>query len=146
MIHFWNRVFLLSKEDLKYRRLLHDTLKDTLPLSIENYYFPYGTPNLGLLDRALSHRNTTVPSDEALCIATLMNLDIDRVLGMSGEDRMVQIWDLITEKNKGGFPCKAQRYKRGAFDGSLPLCFYLLSASTMFRPALLDRMKPARQH
>lgn len=80
MIHFWNRVFPFSKEDLKYRRLLHDTLKDTLPLSIDNYYFPNGTPNLGLLDQALSHRNTTVVSDEALYLATLMNPDIDRSL------------------------------------------------------------------
>lgn len=120
VIHFWNSVFLLSEEDLKYRRLLHDTLKDTLPLSIDNYYFPNGTPKLGLLDRAFSHRNTIVPSDEAFCIATLMNLDIDRILGMSGEDRMVQIWDLIKEKNRGELPCRmifleGSKIQKGSF-------------------------------
>ena len=35
-----------------------------------------------------------------------MNLDIDRVLGMSGEDRMFQIWDFIKEKNRGELPCR----------------------------------------
>ncbi|KAK0509186.1 hypothetical protein JMJ35_008557 [Cladonia borealis] len=102
----WRRLYVLSNQDLRYRRLLRDMFDDTLPMSIDNYYFgtPKRTPNLALLDRALSYRNTTVPSDEPLCISTLMDLNIDRVLPSCGEERMATVWDLIAEKNEGGLP------------------------------------------
>ncbi len=104
----WARLHLISTQDLRYRRLLHDMFDDTRPMSLDNYYnsTPKQTPNLTLLDRALSYRNTTVPSDEPLCIATLMHLNIDRILPLSGEERMTAIWDLIAEKNEGGLPCR----------------------------------------
>ena len=104
----WRRLYILSNQDLKYRRLLYDMFDDTLPMSINNYYFstPKRTPNLALLDRALSYRNTTVPSDEPLCIATLMDLNIDRILPSCGEERMATVWDLIAEKNEGGLPSR----------------------------------------
>ena len=104
----WARLYVLATQNLRYGRLLHDMLEDTLPMSLENYYSspPKRTPNLALLDRALSYRNTTVPSDEPLCIATLMDLDIDRILPLCGEERMATVWDLIAEKNEGGLPSR----------------------------------------
>ena len=101
----WARLYVLATQDLRYGRLLHDMFDDTRPLSLDNYYSkPKSTPNLALLDRALSYRNTTVPSDEPLCIATLMDLETDRILPLCGEERMATVWDLIAEKNGGGLP------------------------------------------
>ena len=103
----WTRLYVLSSKDLKYRRLLQDMVDETRPMSLHNYYnTPKSTPNLALLDRALSYRNTTVASDESLCIATLMDLNIDRILPLCGEERMATIWDLIAEKNEGGLPSR----------------------------------------
>ena len=102
----WRRLHVLYSQDLKYRLLVQDMIVDTLPMSLDNYYYstPKRTPNLALLDRALSYRNTTVPSDEPLCIATLMGLNMDRILSLCGEERMATVWDLIAEKNEGGLP------------------------------------------
>lgn len=104
----WRRLYVLSTQDLRYRRLLHDMFEDTLPMSLDSYYSstPKRTPNLALLDRALSYRNTTVPSDEPLCIATLMDLNVDSILPLCGEERMATVWDLIAEKNEGGLPSR----------------------------------------
>ena len=103
----WARLYVLATQDLRYGRLLHDMFDDTRPLSLDNYYsIPKSTPNLALLDRALSYRNTTVPSDEPLCIATLMDLNMNRILPLCGEERMATVWDLIAEKNGGGLPSR----------------------------------------
>lgn len=51
------------------------------------------------LDRAHSPRNTTVASDEALCLATLINLDITKTSPLPSEARRPEVWDLLTEKN-----------------------------------------------
>ena len=104
----WTRLYVLSTQDLKYGPLLRDMFNDTSPLSLDNYYYntPKSTPNLALLDRALSYRNTTVASDEPLCIATLMDLNIDKILLLCGEERMAMVWNLIAEKNEGGLPSR----------------------------------------
>ena len=108
MLVLWTRLYALSNQDLRYRRLLHDMFDDTRPLSLSNYYSnpPESTLNLALLDRALSYRRTTVASDEPLCIATLMDLNMDRILPLCAEERMATVWDLIAEKNKGGLPSR----------------------------------------
>ena len=104
----WRRLHVLFNQDLSYRRLLHEMFNDILPMSLDNYYSgtPKRIPNLAVLDRALSYRNTTVPSDEPLCIATLMDLNMDRILPLCGEERMATVWDLIAEKNEGGLPSR----------------------------------------
>lgn len=104
----WARLYVLATQNLRYGRLLHDMFEDTLPMSLDNYYSspPKRTPNLALLDRALSYRNTTVASDEPLCITTLMDLDIDRILPLCGEERMATVWDLIAGKNEEGLPSR----------------------------------------
>lgn len=96
----------LHDENLKYRRLTQDMFQDTRQLHLPTYESPKGVLDLSLLDRALSHRNTTVASDEAPCIATLTNLDVDEILPLSGEDRMCKVWDLLAAANSGSLPCK----------------------------------------
>ena len=99
----WARLHIVATQDLNYGRLLQDMFDDIRPLSLDYYYnASKGTPNLALLDRALSYRNTTVPSDEPLCIATLIDLNMDKILPLCGEERMATVWDLIVEKNGGG--------------------------------------------
>lgn len=52
--------------------------------------------NLYTLEQALQYRTVTVPSDEALCIATLMSLDIKEIIHVENEqERMVMVWRLI---------------------------------------------------
>lgn len=54
------------------------------------------------LQRALHFRTVTVPSDEALCIATLMALDQKQVtINASHQDRMKALWKMIMESNSG---------------------------------------------
>jgi hypothetical protein len=58
--------------------------------------------NLVTLQRALHYRTLTVTSDEPLCIATLMNLDIKYVGSpKDGETRMVRVWELLTKAHGG---------------------------------------------
>lgn len=103
----FDRLRKLHDENLNYRRLVQDMWLDSKPLTLSQYYSPAGVPELWLLDRALSHRNTTVALDEALCIATLMNLDVSKILPLSGEDdRMCKVWDLLATANKGSLPRK----------------------------------------
>ncbi len=104
LIPMFSRLKKIHDENLNYRRLVQDMWIDSQPLSLSTYYSPNGVPDLRLLGRALSHRNTTVASDEALCIATLMNLDVSKVLPLSGEDRMCKAWDLLAAANSGLLP------------------------------------------
>jgi hypothetical protein len=55
-----------------------------------------------LLDQALQYRSVSVMSDEPLCIATLLGLDISQVLEQVNHDeRMQKLWILISEKFGG---------------------------------------------
>ena len=59
---------------------------------------------LAYLDQALQYRGVSVPSDEPLCIATLLDLDLKAVLHVkpeTQEQRMTKIWELIDEKYDG---------------------------------------------
>ena len=103
----FDRLKKLHDENLNHRRLVQEMWLDSKPLTLSQYHSPTGFPELWLLDRALSHRNTTVALDEALCIATLMNLDVSKILPSSNEDeRMCKIWDLLASSNNGLLPCK----------------------------------------
>ncbi|KAE8442357.1 hypothetical protein EG329_003428 [Mollisiaceae sp. DMI_Dod_QoI] len=60
--------------------------------------------SLNLLDRALQYRSVSVASDEALCIGTLMSLDLHAILELkTQESRMEKVWELILAKH-GGIP------------------------------------------
>ena len=95
----------LHDENLNHRHLVQDVWLGSKPLTLSRYHSPRGAPELDLLDRALSHRNTTVALDEALCIATLMNLDVSKILPLSSEEeRMCKVWDLLASANNGSLP------------------------------------------
>ena len=103
----FDRLRKLHDENLNYRRLVQDLWLDSKPLTLSHYHSPTGAPELWLLDRALSHRNTTVALDEALCIATLMNLDVSQILPLSSEDeRMCKVWDLLATACNDSLPRK----------------------------------------
>ena len=55
-------------------------------------------PILSILDRALNDRTVTVPSDEPLCIMTLLSLDSKPIVTVdTAEDRMQQVWKQIAK-------------------------------------------------
>ncbi|KAI9641931.1 hypothetical protein NHQ30_009800 [Ciborinia camelliae] len=59
-------------------------------------------PRLTLLDEALLYRSVTVSTDEALCIGTLMCLDLRQILSVEPkEDRMRKVWELIGKTEEG---------------------------------------------
>jgi hypothetical protein len=60
--------------------------------------------NLISLQCALEFRSVTVPSDEALCISTLMSLDLKYVQEVDDQvPRMCRVWELL-ERSLGGIP------------------------------------------
>ena len=53
---------------------------------------------LSILDRAFNDRAVTVPSDEPLCIMTLLSLDSKPIVTVdTAEDRMQQVWKQIAK-------------------------------------------------
>jgi hypothetical protein len=59
-------------------------------------------PNLIVLDQALQFRSVSVATDEALCIGTLMSLDLAAILAVRPkEDRMQKVWELLALKYGG---------------------------------------------
>ncbi|KAF2498147.1 hypothetical protein BU16DRAFT_536212 [Lophium mytilinum] len=60
---------------------------------------------LWTLQRSLHFRSVSVESDEPLCIATLLSLDLGEIATVQGlEARMVQVWKQVAEKGKGFSP------------------------------------------
>lgn len=60
-----------------------------------------GLLDLQILDRSLLYRSVSVPSDEPLCIATLMSINLDMVQKVNKEGRMAKVWELLASKLKG---------------------------------------------
>lgn len=66
--------------------------------------FPSPPLQLTTLQRALHFRTVSVPSDEPLCIATLMKLDSHYVASAAGaEQRIARVWELL-DRAGGGLP------------------------------------------
>jgi hypothetical protein len=64
-----------------------------------------------MLESALQTRSFSVSSDEPLCIATLMGLDIRKVLAIQGAElRMCKIWKMLSEQF-GGIPANIIFYE-----------------------------------
>lgn len=62
----------------------------------------YQTMQLSVLQRALHFRTVSVPSDEPLCIATLMDLRIGGLTLMTdGEERMARVWTALADLQGG---------------------------------------------
>ena len=49
---------------------------------------------------ALQYRSTSMAIDEALCIGTILKMDISRILSVSSSQRMVQVWTLLGERGE----------------------------------------------
>jgi hypothetical protein len=63
-----------------------------------------GLNKLATLDQSLQFRSVSVPTDEALCIGTLLSLNLYEVLNVKEKGhRMQKVWELIAAK-KGGLP------------------------------------------
>lgn len=68
-------------------------------------YRSWTSSRLILLQKALHFRGVTVASDEAICIANLLRLDIGYVLEVSdSEARMARVWELISQQNSHRLP------------------------------------------
>ena len=53
------------------------------------------------LSRALRYRATSVPEDEALCLATLFGLNMEKIVKVRPCDRMKQFWSLVANPPAG---------------------------------------------
>lgn len=59
-------------------------------------------PQLIMLQRLLHFRTVSVPSDEPLCISTIMGLEIEGLTSMTcGEQRMIEIWRALSAAFNG---------------------------------------------
>lgn len=50
--------------------------------------------------RAMAFRSTSVSTDEALCLGALLDLDIKRILAVSEDRRMEEVWKLLGEAER----------------------------------------------
>ena len=50
--------------------------------------------------RAMAYRSTSVSTDEALCLGALLDLDMKRILAVSEDRRMEEVWTLLGEAKR----------------------------------------------
>lgn len=95
----------LSANDLRRRIFLLDIMKEWG--RIQRFFhadrISMPGPDLDLLDSSLLHRGVTDPSDEAICIATLMSLPRNSILFTKVEYQMKTVWKYLAQKY-GGIP------------------------------------------
>ena len=71
---------------------------------------------IATLDRSLQFRNVSVPTDEPLCIGTLMDLNLNEILNVKEKNvRMQKVWQLIAAK-KGGLPMQVIFFQEPRID------------------------------
>ncbi|KAM3522899.1 hypothetical protein NHJ13051_005424 [Beauveria bassiana] len=96
-------LYLQGMKDMRFLRIWHDLLNEVNVIrnfedtsrSLEHVYFK---PQLITLQRSIHFRTVSVPSDEPLCIAVLMGLQIDGLTFMKdGEQRMAAVWAALAE-------------------------------------------------
>ncbi|MCJ1287815.1 hypothetical protein MMC26_007167 [Xylographa opegraphella] len=103
-----NGLFLEGYEDVRAMIIYHDLVNQFQWLGIYNPEDP-ANPKIGqellTLDYALSRRAVSVPADEALCITTLLDLNLREIVAVPAEHeaRMCKLWELIAKKY-GGIP------------------------------------------
>jgi hypothetical protein len=94
---------LKNRGDMAYRAVMRDVHAEMLGLM--GFFNKIDAPGglLALLDRALQFRSVSVPSDEPLCIGTLLSLDLKAILAVekTQQARMKKVWELVAEKNEG---------------------------------------------
>lgn len=61
-----------------------------------------GNTDIATLDLSLQFRSVSVPTDEPLCIGTLLGLNLGDILSVAKKsDRMIKAWELIIAKKRG---------------------------------------------
>ncbi|KAJ3496823.1 hypothetical protein NLG97_g2375 [Lecanicillium saksenae] len=100
-------LYLAGMNDKRLLRIWHDLgnqfnflrSPEDASRSLEDIYH---YPQLLLLTRAIHFRTVSVPSDEPLCLAVLMSLEIEGLTLMrDGEERMARVWAAIAERFGG---------------------------------------------
>ncbi|KAJ6789168.1 hypothetical protein PWT90_03292 [Aphanocladium album] len=100
-------LYLAGMNDKRMLRIWHDLgnefnylrSMDDVSRSLGDIYH---NPQLLLLARAIHFRTVSVPSDEPLCLAVLMSLQIEGLTLMTdGEERMARVWAALDERLGG---------------------------------------------
>ncbi len=109
------RVRVLYAELVGHYLVLRKELVRTMPKSVPPTprAFDEVGRDLWQLDEALHHRSTSVASDEALCITTIMDLDVEDLLKVpaTAAARMAKVWEMIAAKY-GGIPQQMLAFKQ----------------------------------
>ena len=120
------------------------------------YGYLYGLKNMGereenekllTLRDTLKFRDTSVPSDEALCLGTLLGYDLSPIVGAAKEDRMRVFWSTFTripsqfvfgggerlhQKGYGWAPKTLRHlYVNGAQMPDSPFCYLMRAAQSL---------------
>lgn len=100
------QVYKAREGDIRYDRLWRDScdeLKNFSRFPPRSWSSHEDTQFiLSWLQIALNSRSVSVPKDESLCIATLLGLDLTRILREnSAQNRMAAIWKMVAEKMHG---------------------------------------------
>ncbi|KAL8961202.1 MAG: hypothetical protein Q9193_002204, partial [Seirophora villosa] len=98
-----DRLFEVFSTDIHWRgviKRIFDRL-NTFTSLFKNANFESRGTDLGRVSRGLLYRSVTVPSDEPLLIATLMGLDLSRILACKPRKRMIILWRMIATAPSG---------------------------------------------
>ena len=77
-----------------------------------------GDVTIGAMQRNISHRTSSTHDDEALAMASLLNLDvsdISRLLDVDGEERMIRFWSMVPSIPRGIVILGGARIKQEPF-------------------------------
>ncbi|KAK5989645.1 hypothetical protein PT974_07900 [Cladobotryum mycophilum] len=103
------QLFVLGRQDIRHMRIWQDVMNSFNELQgffAKEKGFVFQTqPPLINLQRALHFRSVSVPSDEALCISTLLSLDTKYIAEAPDVDtRMARVWELVARSEGGLSP------------------------------------------
>ena len=109
-ISIWSlleKFFAEADTVLGFRGLLHDLVSEYRRLC---QFFQVRNPTwtirhrLNLLDEALRYRSVSKPTDEPICVSTMLSLSVDQNFGtMDRKERMKSVW-LNVGQHEGGIP------------------------------------------
>lgn len=109
----FEQIYTAAAHDIRFKKLWQDCWIQLCTFARfsqrETWRDPYDNTRdiLMKLQWALNSRSVSVPKDEALCVATLLGLDLTRVLSEdSAQRRMAAVWKMVAEMLKG-IPPKA---------------------------------------
>ncbi|KUJ23592.1 uncharacterized protein LY89DRAFT_680318 [Mollisia scopiformis] len=106
LVDVLRRTWSKAASSMQYVTFQPDLIRETKGIAA---FFHSPTPlefadSLDNLDHSLQYRGVSVPSDEPLCIATLMSLKLEDIVELETQElRMAKVWDIIMTKN-GGIP------------------------------------------